>query len=507
MTTSPAHPAFKLPAASQLVGRLFAHAAHRPQAPAVLQPNRAGTMTCLTWEGWLRTAAGLARHLRQCTPEASVVLLGLRNVPEFHIAWAACLLADRMVYPISPETTPSELAALLAPAPVRAVVGETTFVDQPLFRDAVRIPQPMVTAYPDEQPEELLAAHTGRGALLLTSSGTTGLPKIVRRSTAAVDVTARICAQAVGMRATDRVLLPIVLCHSYGIEHGLLAPLYAGCAVELQSGSMDIGGLWERLRDPAITILPAVPFVFEALARLHEGSAHGAEKLALRRAYTAGSVLPAAVTDACRRTLGIEVGQVYGCTEFGSATFNDPLEPGFAPQSAGQPMDGVCFRIVAPAGEPRPGRELPPEAQGQVQARSPTMFEGYLGQMDAPFTDGWFDTGDLGRLDSRGRLWITGRTKLLIDIDGRKVNPLEIEAILSTHPDVEEAAVIPLRITQTANRLKALIVPRTGATPEEDSLRRFVRERLSPHKVPRVFEMCAALPRSPLGKLRREALK
>ena len=134
------------------------------------------------------------------------------------------------------------------------------------------------------------------------------------------------------------------------------------------------------------------------------------------------------------------------------------------------------------------------------------MMSGYFpGDAQDNIVDGHFLTGDLGRLDELGRLMITGRIKLLIDIGGLKVNPVEVEEVLAQHPDVAACVVLPVRVSETVSRLKAIVTPRRtdGARPDPESLRRFARGRLTPHKVPRLFEVRSFLPRSLTGKILR----
>ncbi len=168
----------------------------------------------------------------------------------------------------------------------------------------------------------------------------------------------------------------------------------------------------------------------------------------LRCAYSAGAPLPASVTNLLRKHLALRVGQVYGTTEFGSATFNDPSFADFDPLSVGLPMPGVEARI---------------DADSLLSVRAPAMFSRYLDGADCLTDDGFFCTGDLARWDDRGRLYITGRSKLLIDVGGLKVNPLEVEAVLEEHPDVAIAVVVPIKVTDTISRLKAIVVPRDPA--------------------------------------------
>jgi len=224
----------------------------------------------------------------------------------------------------------------------------------------------------------------------------------------------------------------------------------------------------------------------------------------LRRAYSAGGPLPLAVFDAFRQRFGIPVSQLYGATEIGSVTYGDPTTEGFDPAAVGRPMRGVSVRILDPVatGTTQP---LPPGAEGHVAVSARSMLTGYVGDESAATEGGFFLTGDLGRLDLHGNLTITGRTKLLIDIGGRKVNPLEVEAVLAQHPRVQRCVVLPVQVSETVSRLKAVVVARAGQeqslTPDE--LRRFARDRLVPYKVPRIIEIRRSLPTSKTGKVLR----
>ncbi len=218
----------------------------------------------------------------------------------------------------------------------------------------------------------------------------------------------------------------------------------------------------------------------------------------LRCAYSAGSVLPVPVGEMMHRRFGIKIGQVYGATEVGSVTFNDPGGRDYDPSSAGAPMNGVQIRAVALNG----GEE------GHIQVSAPSMFSGYLHGDGTEIQDGFFATGDVGRVSSDGRLTITGRLKLLIDVGGFKVNPTEVELLLSEHPAVAECLVVPVPLTETVNRLKALIIPRHGdQPPAADDLARFARQRLTAYKVPRLFEIRQTLPRTPTGKVLRHLIE
>jgi len=232
----------------------------------------------------------------------------------------------------------------------------------------------------------------------------------------------------------------------------------------------------------------------------------------LRRAYSAGATLPVTVFDAFVRRFGVPLGQLFGMTEVGSVTFNDPGLPGFDPSSAGLPMEGVRIRIVDRDTRDLT-RALPPGTDGEVAISAPSMLSGYVpgpGRQAAPpaeLSDGFFLTGDQGHLDSLGRLTLTGRLKLVVEIVGLKVNLLEVEALLRDHPDVHDCVVVPVSVSETVSRLKALIIPASpDSPPSVDALRKHLRSKLSPHKVPRVFELRSNFPRSAGGKILRYRL-
>jgi long-chain acyl-CoA synthetase len=225
----------------------------------------------------------------------------------------------------------------------------------------------------------------------------------------------------------------------------------------------------------------------------------------LRRAYTAGSPLPRRIFDRFEQVYRIRVGQAYGTTEFGSVTFNDPEARDFVPEAVGRPLGGVEIRILDMA-QPRCDRPLPVGSEGHVAVASPSMLSGYV-DGECPIVDGFLLTGDLGRLDAGGTLTLTGRLKLLIDVGGLKVNPLEVEAVLMRHPAVREAVTLELPYSDTTSRLKAIIIPEDDREVGGEELQRFAREQLIHYKVPRVFEIRRTVPRSPTGKILREELQ
>lgn len=505
----------------QLIDRFLHHARVRPGAVALRGvgcPDQ--TDRVVTYGGLARAIGDLARRLRAEVCPGSVVLISIPNEPEFAVALLAVYSAGAAAFPLHPNLTQAELITAARRSSAVAIIGAgagdvLAALDS---MSVVRIACDPVSEVTAESPLEPTARvscddspvpreWSATASLLLQSSGTTGPPKIVRRSAAAIDAVAVNVANCVGLSPSDRVLGVIPVCHAYGIENCLMSPLFAGSAVHLSNG-FDVPLVMDQVTRAGITVLPGTAFLFEMLARRAEKSVRVPD---LRCAYSAGSQLPRSVFDAFRGRFGVPIGQLYGMTELGSITFNDPGADGFDPESCGPGMAGVTFRIVDPATQ-RVDRPLPPDTEGEVAVRASSMLCEYVDDDASPFVDGFVMTGDLGRLSARGQLTITGRLKLLIDVGASKVNPIEVEQTLAGHRAVKEAIIVPVRVTDTLVRLKAVVVraldPATGRAMdvEPDDLRRYVRERLSSHKVPRLIEFRDSLPRTASGKVMRASL-
>jgi long-chain acyl-CoA synthetase len=467
----------------ELLRRVRCHAEGDPRRPAYVSADGART---LEYAQLVERIDALAVAVAPQLSPGAGVLLRCGNRIEYPIWFLALLSCGADVLPVSTELADSELRQAAERIGAQAVVADDAA--RVALRDDVSTGWPIEFAI--ECPEHLGArVDRSPGNLLLASSGTTGQPKVVRRSAASLDAVSRNMAEAIEFSPADRVLASVPLTHSYGLEHGLLAPLWAGSAVRLCDG-LDLSVMTGALAG-GVTVFPAVPSMIEMLATLPDPSF---KVTGLRVVYSAGAPLPEAVYERFRERFDVRVGQLYGMTEIGSVTFGSPSAPGFDPKSVGQPMRDVSIRILNDAGEVALTGE-----DGEVAVRAPSMFDGYL-RGEAQLIDGHFATGDLGHLDAAGNLTITGRMRMLIDTGGMKINPVEVESVLGNHPDVAECAIVPLRQSETVQRLRAVIVPRdVSAPPSSESIRAFVRQRLAGYKVPRLIEFRSALPRTATG--------
>jgi len=241
----------------------------------------------------------------------------------------------------------------------------------------------------------------------------------------------------------------------------------------------------------------AVPAMYETLA-----GAPGEFGLpAMRVAFSGGAALGRSTYDHFRTRFGIPIRQDYGSTEAIMVSHNDAEDIDRLWASVGRPAGDAQVRITPM------DTGLGPDV-GELMVKSSSLTPGYLGEdavNAASFQDGWLLTGDLARLDDDGNIFIMGRSKLLIEVAGFKIDPIEVEEALQLHPGVAEAAVVGIRVSQHAEqRLKAFVVRKNEVSAEQ--LIRFLRERLSAHKVPAIVAFRHELPRSSAGKVLRSRL-
>lgn len=486
--------------AQHVLERLCHTADTAPDRPAFRELVAGGRATrVLTYAQLARASGALAERLRRQWPERPVAMVSYGNRLEFAVAFFGVLGAGGVVFPIHPRLTDEERRTAARQSGAVAILGsdEACAAVAPLGVKEVSCADMVDEASPAFRSAGLDPARGAAARLYLQSSGTTGAPKIVDRDGPALDAVARNVCDGARLRPEDRVLGVVPAGHSYGVESVMLGPVWAGATILLCQGVDAVLGTQQQ--DVRPTVIPGVPSLFELFAAA-ESPLSGPE---LRLAYSAGANLPRRVYDTCVQRFGVRIGQLYGMTEIGSATFNDPAAPDHDPGGVGAPMGGVKVRIVSPdAG-----------GEGEVAVWAPSMLTRYLPVPGAAqehptfLPDGYFPTGDLGRIDADGRLTITGRLKLIVDVGGLKVNLLEVEEALRGYPAVADCAVVAVPVSDTVCRLKAYVVPAAGEGHVPfDEVRAYLRARLSAHKVPRAFELRDALPRSATGKVLRHKL-
>lgn len=340
---------------------------------------------------------------------------------------------------------------------------------------------------------------------LLFTSGTTGRPKGALTTHRQNLATYWAWSGRTGVTGDDRYLVINPLFHCFGYKAGVLACLLRGATMVLQP-VFDVERALRAVEDERITVLPGPPTIYTELL-----DAPGRDRFdlsSLRLAVTGAAVVPVALVRRMRAELFPEVLTAYGLTETcGTVTVcsaDDDAET--VALTAGRPIDGTEVRVAD--GD---RRTLAPGQDGRILVRGYHVMHGYLDDPVATAAavdaDGWLDTGDIGHLDARGNLVITGRTKDMFVVGGFNVYPAEVEQVLAGHDAVAEAAVVGVPDARLGEVGRAYVTVRPGAATEPAALIGHCRERLANFKVPREVVVIEALPRNATGKVDKTVLR
>ena len=491
--------------------RLYAQAAERPDHVAlVYRDERIG------WGELVDRVERLAHGLAERGIGAGdAVGLVLRDDPWFVTCFHAVTALGAIAVPVNPAFKQAELEFCFHSANVRAIVSDerTAGVCE---RIAAGFEQPVdvittTAAHGQALTLEELVERSAPGRLAVRdpdevfvygfSSGSTGRPKRVPRTHGQIAAEASLYG-AMDVGPDDRVLSATPLFHTWGMGACLLAPTAWGATVVILEDPnpflLNRHRALKLIERERVTVLPGVPFHYQLMAE----APGGADLSSLRLCFSAGTALARETFDAFGEKFGVLVRQLYGSTETGVLAANLDDDPVATFASVGRAIGDVDVQVVDEDGVPLPAGEV-----GEVTIASPAMTSGYaeLPEVNAvAFAGGRFQTGDLGVLDDAGRLTITGRKKLLIEVGGYKVDPIEVEDVVGAHPKVAEAVVVGVPGNGSGEIVKAVVVSHEQLGERE--VADFCRERLANYKVPQVIELRDEIPKSPLGKVLRKYL-
>ncbi|MFF8916968.1 class I adenylate-forming enzyme family protein [Streptomyces sp. NPDC015032] len=339
-----------------------------------------------------------------------------------------------------------------------------------------------------------LADRAGAPAYIgLVTSGTGGLPKVVRKSWPVTLANSAAFAASAGYTREDRMLCTTPLHHAYAFGAALLPALLTGATLVLASHPPSPAGLARTLRESGATAMQSVPFLYRAMLECGERL----EAPSLRFCLSAGEPLPRELARAWRERVGVPMRDQYGATEFGQIAFaaDDPDGPM-------RLMPGVTARLSDEDGNwlTDPG----PDTTGDLHLRQEGAEVAYWGLRElapAALREGWFRTGDTGRLPGPGLVEVQGRTDRRITVAGRKVDPDEVERAISSMVGVSECRVsaAPAAPGRTGDSFVAFVAAEPAVT--EIELRRHLARLLSSYKVPTRFHLTERLPRTGSGKV------
>lgn len=471
-----------------------------------------------------RMAAGL-RALGIGAGDRIAVLLP--NCPPFAYAYYAATQIGAIVVPANPLLKPAELRYIWRDADVRLVVTVSPLLPSvQAAREGLDNLRHVVDVGPCQE-DDAVSGYTTMGsvmelgaralvsdptpwpalaenscAVVIYTSGTTGHPKGAMLSHRNLTRNVEQCRAALVFNEEDRFLALIPLFHSFAGTVCLNAAMFQG-GTSILLDSFAPNRTLEAIERHGATIFVGVPAIFSSL--LQFPAERDYELGSLRMIVSGGAPLPAVILTAIEERFGVPVLEGDGPTECSPVTAVNPLDRERKILSIGLPVPGVEMAIFDDNDNP-----LPADTIGEIVVRGDNVMLGYLNQPEATaevMTSGWYHTGDLGKIDSDGYVFIVDRKKDMIIVSGMNVYPREVEEVLLTHPAVADAAVIGLPSALRGEEVTAVIVRKPGAHVGARELVSLSREHLANFKVPRRVIFRETLPRGGTGKVVKRLLK
>jgi fatty-acyl-CoA synthase len=380
----------------------------------------------------------------------------------------------------------------------RAVIGQLQGrCPLVVARSDAAVVEPAVTSLIDKATAGAPPPPRRPGKIVVLTSGTSGTPKGAERSGGSVGVGAISgFFDRIPLRRHGTVVVGAPMFHAWGLA-GLTIGSSLACTIVTRRrfDPEQTLALVERHR---ATVLWLVPVMLERIMALPVEVRDRYDLSSLRLVALSGSAVRAEAVHRFMDDYGDIVYNNYSSTEVGWAAIATPADLREAPATAGRPPRGTELRVLDENGRP-----APPESPGRIFVRNDTLFEGYTGGGRKQVVDGFMETGDVGHLDAKGRLYVDGRSDDMIVSGGENVYPAEVERLLGTHPSVLEVAVLGVPDEQYGQRLASFVVLDSGADPVAlaEGLRNMVRDNLARHKIPRTIEVVDELPRNAAGKV------
>jgi fatty-acyl-CoA synthase len=482
-------------------------AARRPDSPGLI--DELGT---LTWRELDERAHALAAALQQLpggVPE--VVGIMCRNHRGFVESLIAATRIGADVLLLNTSFAGPALAEVVNREQADVVIYDEEFTESVDRALADRPQAARILAWTDEPTdlanvENLIAANTGqrstktgrKSRLILLTSGTTGTPKGAKHSGGGAGNLVAILSRT-PWRLGETTVVVAPMFHAWGFSQLVFSSAMA-CTV-----------VTRRKFDPAATLalvdkyqatgLCVVPVMFDRIMDLPDDVRQRYSGRSLRFAACSGSRMRPDVVTKFMDEFGDVIYNNYNATEAGMIATATPADLRVAPDTAGKPAAGTEIRIYDDEFAAVPTGEV-----GRIFVKNSTQFDGYTTGSTKDFHEGFMSSGDIGRLDEAGRLFVVGRDDEMIVSGGENVYPIEVEKALTGHAEVAEATVLGVDDEQYGQRLVAFVVLADGASAGSDDLKAHVRENLANYKVPREITILTELPRGSTGKILRNEL-
>ncbi|MGC4807994.1 AMP-binding protein [Micromonospora sp. DT233] len=472
-------------------------AANRDPERTALVDERGET---LTYRQLLDRAELLAKALRDALGVAAGDRVGLlcRNHHGLIEAMVATTLLGADAVLVNTGLSAAQLAAVAQEQGLRVLVHDAEFAERAtgLPADVARVDETRLAELIAAAPPGDLRPPARDGRTIVLTSGTTGTPKGARRPTPSgfgplVSIIGRI-----PLRTRQTVLIAAPLFHTWG--YAALQVCFALRATIVLHRRFDPAATLAALVAQRCDAMFAVPVMVQRLMEVPPPQ----PRPPLRVVAVSGSALPGGLALRFMDTYGDVLYNLYGSTEVSWASIAGPADLRRAPTTAGRPPHGTRLRILDDSGAPVPTGQV-----GRIFVGNEMLFEGYTSGTGREIRDGLLDTGDLGRLDDDGLLFVDGRADDMIVSGGENVFPSEVEELLARLPEVREAAVLGAPDPEYGQRLVAFLALHPGETLDPEAVREHVRHHLARFSVPRDVHFVDDLPRNATGKVLTRELR
>ena len=513
MTTGSTERRIEVPA-TDVTSFVLGDAAGRGSKPALIDGPSGREVSYADLERSVRAlAAGLAAR---GFAKGDALAIYMPNLPEYAVAFHGASAAGGRATTVNPLYTATELTHQLRDSQAKLLITVAPFLDA--AREAAAdagVPDVYVVGEAEgaasfmdllADPEDAPAVEIDPAAdlaVLPYSSGTTGLPKGVMLSHRNLVANVLQTQAAFPIGADDTLIGVLPFFHIYGQTVIMNQGLWAGATI-VTMPRFDLEQFLELIERHRVTQGYVVPPIALALAK--HPAVEGRDLSSVRTLMSGAAPLGADLIEQVTARLGCKVIQGYGLTETSPVTHAMPADGENKPGTIGTPLPETECRIV----DPETGTDVPEGERGELWIRGPQVMSGYLGNPEATAAtidaDGWLHSGDIAIRDADGYYTIVDRLKELIKYKGYQVPPAELEALLISHPEVADAAVVGVPDPECGELPKAFVVPADGEL-DADELMAWVSERVSPQKRIRMVAIVDEIPKSPSGKILRRVLK
>lgn len=485
---------------------------------ALIQPETDVSFRALTYKDFNDRVNQLAHFiLKKGIKKSDRVAILLRNSIEFIISYFAIAKIGAIAVPLNIMLTFEELDFIIQDAKASALITSESFeemadelvarIDSLQFKLEIENFERDCFKHGDiSEPDSVCAG--GDIATLIYTSGTTGSPKGVMLTHDNLISNAKACLKRVKITPKDRFSCLLLLYHSFTLTTCVLVPFYAGATSVVIKSLKNFKEVFKQIIKNKVTILIAIPPIYRILSEARTPfllTAFPFSKLLnpIKVCVSGGDALPLDIMHRFEKKFGIPLIEGYGLTEASPVVALSTVKKR-KPGSVGRPLKKLEVKIVDDN-----GNEMPAGGTGEILIKGPSVMKGYYDKPEetaAILKDGWLYSGDLGKLDEDGFLYIVDRKKDLIISKGLNIYPKEVEDALYTFMEIKEAAVVGRRLEDGDEVPVAYVVLKEGENITEEAIHAHLKHLLAHYKIPRRIDFRKELPKTPTGKILKRSL-